>query len=99
MNKTFWKYKTEHSSTVAYNLKRSIPELKHVSTETIEYAVRKYTFLSQEKTKAAWWIRLTLPLAIVAWILLFIYLPVNYVIKGEWGYSNTWVENWFRQLS
>ena len=41
----------------------------------------------KEKVKAGFWLRATLPLLIFVWLLLILFLPINFIFTGRWGYG------------
>lgn len=79
------------------------PELNKVSSEDmcdrwIELGVDFYT---DEKTPVKTWVRFTLPFAIVLMLLMFIGLPLAFLITGKWTYplgEKNRVLNWFKSL-
>lgn len=84
--------------------KETFPELNKVSSEEmcdrwIELGIDFYT---EERVNVPIWIRLTLPFALVTMLIMFILLPINFIITGGWGYdlrkNNTAILNWFRAL-
>lgn len=100
MTKTFWKYTKKPVQSVATELWLKFPQLRDVPIYLIEEELCKDTeFFYQTKVKSNAFIRLTLPLFFVCWLILLICLPINYLIKGEWGYSIQWFENWYERLS
>lgn len=101
MTKTFWRVKKKSTNFLAYELRNAIPELERLTTEEVESYIRDLDveFIYKEKVKAKPLIRLTLPFAFIVWLLMVMFLPVNYLIIGKWGYQNEFFENWFRSLS
>ena len=79
------------------------PELNKVSSEDmcdrwIELGVDFYT---DEKTPVKTWVRFTLPFAIVLMLLMFIGLPLAFLITGKWTYplgEKNRILNWFKSL-
>ncbi len=79
------------------------PELKNVSDEEMcnRWISLGINFYTQEKTEVKWYLRLTLPFAIALLLLMFVSLPVNFLITGYWGYSfskNNRIYNWLTAL-
>ena len=79
------------------------PELSKIDSE--EMADRWYRlgieFYTDEQKKVSPILRLTLPFALIMMLLMFISLPFNFMITGNWGYSfgkNNRVYNWFKAL-
>lgn len=59
-----------------------------------------YFYESKEKTKSVW-VRSTIFAWFVAFVLLVIFLPVNFIITGRWGYDDKkirWYINWTDSL-
>lgn len=85
--------------------KEIFPELSKISSEELcdRFIDMKMDFFCEKPTPVNIWIRLTLPFAILTIIVMFIYLPVNFLITGVWGYtiskSNPRLLNWFRSLN
>lgn len=98
--KTFWRLKRKSHTSTAIELKRLLPELKNSRIDDIEYYLRRMDiqFYDDEKIQSPIWIRLTLPLAFMVMGTLFILLPVNYIITGQWGYKYEPLTNWLRSL-
>jgi len=83
--------------------KKQFPELKHLSNEEMcdRLFALNMEFYYESREAAPWYLRLTLPLAIVVWALMFLSLPANYIVAGQWGYSlgeKNRILNWFRAL-
>lgn len=97
---TFWRLKRKDFYFTAIELKRIFPELRNSYTETIEGYLKtsNLEWYYKEKVKSPIWIRLTLPLAFVAMIVLFVLMPINYIVTGHWGYKYEPLTNWFRSL-
>jgi hypothetical protein len=61
-----------------------------------------YYFYKIEKSKTSFIWRLTLPLFVPYWIILFIGLPFNFLITGKWGYGRGFIDKfhskWVRKL-
>ncbi len=83
--------------------RRKFPELKNVSHEELcdRFSELGMDFYTKEKTKVNKYIRITLPFALILWVIMFILLPINYMIFGRWGYSlgeKNYILNWFKSL-
>jgi len=84
-------------------MREVFPELKKLSDEEmcerwIELDIEFYTVTEK---KVRWWIRITLPFALILLLLMFIGLPIYFIIFGKWGYSiqnKTKLYNWFKEL-
>jgi hypothetical protein len=45
------------------------------------------------------WLRLTIVFFSITWLIFFIFLPINFLFTGRWGYSGMkWFQNWGRNL-
>jgi len=81
----------------------TFPELKKLSSEELCDRFQKLNmeFYYEKITPVKPWLRLTLPFAIILFILMFISLPINFIITGSWGYplkEKNYILNWFRSL-
>lgn len=100
MIKTFWRLRRQDYWMAAIELKRAIPELKDSDTDRLASYIRssKLNFYEQEKAPTSRWMRITLPFGLIAMLILFILMPINYMIVGQWGYKWRWLTNWLRAL-
>ena len=85
------------------NFKKAFPELKHVSSEEMadRFIELGLDYFTETKTPVKWWIRFTLPFALLTMVLMFIGLPIAFLITGQWGYAlgdNNFLYNWLKQL-
>jgi hypothetical protein len=85
------------------NFQTVFPELKNLSSrELCDRLIKlKLDFYHEEKTPVSLLRRLTLPFALIMYLLLVIGLPFTFLITGRWGYSlgqNNYILNWFRSL-
>lgn len=85
------------------NFKKVFPELKHVSSEEMadRFIELGLDYFTETKKPVKWWIRLTLPFAIIVWLLMLIGLPITFLIIGKWGYGfndDNFLYNWFKAL-
>ena len=83
--------------------KTVFPELAKVNSEELcdRFIKLNIDFYYEEKTPVKFWMRLTLPFAIILMIIMFIALPINFLFNGKWGYSlgdKNRLLNWFRAL-
>lgn len=81
----------------------TFPELNKVSYEEMCKRWRSLgiDFYTEEKVEVKGWIRLTLPFALILFVLMFVGLPFVFVITGKWGYTlgeKSRILNWFRAL-
>jgi len=85
--------------------KEQFPELNMVSSEELadRFIKLNLNFYTEEKCYGPWWIRLTLPFALILFVLLTLSMPIKFILTGEWRYSMKSkfmlrVVNWFRSL-
>lgn len=84
--------------------KELFPELSKVDSEKLadRFIELGLDFYTEEKTPVSFITRFTLPFALITMTLMFIFIPVNFLITGNWGYSisksNPVLLNWFRSL-
>lgn len=84
-------------------LKKVFPELSKIDSEEMadRFIELGLDFYTEEKTPVPLWLRLTMPFALLIMILMFIAIPINFLIIGQWGYSlseKNRLLNWFRSL-
>lgn len=98
--KTYWRLTRMDYHQAAWRLKDILPELKKTYSDEIVDNLRgsDLQFYYVEKAKSPIWIRLTLPIALIVMLTLFILMPVNYMITGRWGYKYEPLTNWLRSL-
>lgn len=96
----YWKVKKLDYFSVALELKNRIPELKKIDCEIIADKLRgsNLEFYKTVEMETPFFIRLTLPFAVIFFLLLLIFMPINYFITGEWGYKIEWFKNWMNKL-
>lgn len=98
--KRVWSY---NSYSYIPKFRETFPELNKLSYDELcerwrSLGIDLYT---EEKTDAPRWIRLTLPFALILLVLMFISLPVVFMITGKWSYGTgekSRILNWFRAL-
>jgi len=83
--------------------KKVFPELKHISSEELADRFIKLglDYFTEIETPVKPLIRLTLPFALLVMLLMLMFLPINFIITGRWGYSlndKNVLLNWFRML-
>ena len=81
----------------------TFPELSKISSEEMADRLQSLNmdFYYVEKTPVNPLIRLTIPFALLLFVLMFISLPFLFIITGQWGYSlgkKNRVHNWFKSL-
>lgn len=79
------------------------PELSKIDSEELHnrFIKLKIDFFYEEKTPVNMCVRLTLPFAFITMLLMFIGLPILFLITGKWNYSlgdENRLLNWFRSL-
>lgn len=96
----YWKVKKMSLESAAFELKRALPQLKKVfSDEIVDHLQGTgLEFRKAEKAKTPVLVRLTLPFALIAFVLFLVLLPVKYIFTGKWYYEWNWLENWFKSL-
>jgi hypothetical protein len=98
--KRVWSY---NSFVYIPKFRETFPELDKVSYEEMcsrwnSLGIDVYT---EEKTEVKGWVRLTLPFALILFVLMLIGLPFVFIITGKWSYGNgdkSRILNWFRAL-
>jgi len=87
------------------NFREIFPELNKVSSEDMcdRWCDLGIDFYTEKQAKVPFWVRLTLPFAILLYILMLILMPIRFIIKGTWGYDlgkhENRIYNWFKSLS
>lgn len=84
--------------------RETFPELKHIDTEELcdRFCKLNVDFFEERKVPVKPWLRLTLPFALILLVGMFLYLPINFMINGYWGYKakkSTKVYNWLNRLN
>ena len=85
------------------DFKREFPELKKVDNQEIcdRFIKLKLDFYTEVKKPVNPLTRLTLPFALLLFVLMFLNLPIYFMLTGKWGYSlgkDNRILNWFRVL-
>ncbi len=82
--------------------RETFPELNKISYEEMckRWKSLGINFYTEEKTEVKGWIRLTLPFALILFVLMIIGLPLAFMFTGKWSYGNrdSRILNWFRAL-
>lgn len=81
-----------------------VPELTVYQKEKIrQYDLRcclDLYFFKEKNRVYNIWLRLTILPFILVWIILFIGLPINFIITGNWGYSKIkWFDTWRNSIN
>lgn len=85
----------------AYELNKMFDEFNNTPVMDIEEKLRcsDMRFYEYKLEPVPVWMRFTLPFALVMWVLMFAFLPINFMINGKWGYEQGgWIYNWFKSL-
>jgi len=96
----YWKLNKCNYFFTAIELKKRIKELDKIDAYYIADCLKgsNLEFYQETKEKVPFGVRLTIIPAILVIILLWIFLPINFIITGRWSYEFKWMENWFRML-
>ena len=99
----FLKLKKVYSLTFLPGFRTEFPELNGLTAQAVNDRLRKMgvSFYTVENTPVTLWVRLTLPFAVIVWLLAYASLPILFMFTGQWGYSNKrggWLLNWMREL-
>lgn len=84
--------------------KELFPELRKVDSEVLadRFIDLGLDFYTGVETPIKLVTRLTMPFAILVMILMFVFIPIKFIITGNWRYSidksNPRLLNWFRSL-
>lgn len=83
--------------------KETFPELRNVSSEELcdRFAEMGVDWYAVHEKPVPFLIRLTLPFALILLLLMFIALPIVFMVRGSWSYGNpgeSFVFNWFKML-
>lgn len=83
--------------------KEVFPELSKIDSEKLcdRFIELNLDFYYEEQTPVSFWTRLTLPFAIILFLLMFISLPIVFFLTGKWSYplnEKNIILNWFRSL-
>jgi hypothetical protein len=84
--------------------RETFPELSKVDSEELanRFIDLGLDFYTEIKTPVKLLTRLTFPFALTIILLMFAFIPIHFIITGNWGYSisksNPRLLNWFRSL-
>lgn len=84
----------------AIELKGILRELKDSYVHEISDQLRGHNLhvIKQERKSSPWYVRITLPIALVVVLLVVISTPFKYMLTGSWGYDENKLFNWFRSV-
>lgn len=96
----FWKIKKKSYWDTAIVLQKRLPWLKNVSVTDIEDHLRgtQLGFVEEKSTPRPYWVRLSLPFALILMLILYVTLPIKFMITGTWNYKWNWLSNWFKAI-
>lgn len=85
------------------NFRKVFPELSNIDSEELRnsFVELGLDFYTEQDSPVSIWNRLTLPIALILALLMFVSLPVVFMVTGKWGYSlgeKNRVYNWFKSL-
>jgi len=83
--------------------RKAFPELEKMDSEELcnRLSGMEIDFYTEEIVPVHWSIRLTLPLALLVFVLMLFLIPLYYIFKGQWGYTlgkKNLILNWFKAL-
>jgi hypothetical protein len=81
-------------------LKDEIPQIINISSDDIANYMRGSGLIiyKMSNNKVPFYIRITLPFAIITMILMLLLLPVNFIFTGRWRYNIEFIASWFRKF-
>lgn len=81
-------------------LKLNDYQIQKLNRENIIENGHFYIF-EDKKYQSNIWLRLSIVFYPIVWLLLFIGLPINYIVTGRWGYNRKWnfIINWIDKIS
>ena len=82
------------------NFQETFPELKNLTREELadRFMSLGIEFYTAERKPVPILIRLTMPFAFVTVAIMVLFMPLHYLITGQWSYSlkdNSKLMNWF----
>jgi hypothetical protein len=85
------------------NFDKVFPELGKLSNDEMLRRFRELglEFYAEKLTPVPFWVRLTLPFALILMLLMLIVVPINFLVTGKWSYSlgeKNRILNWFKSL-
>ena len=85
--------------------------LKKSSLNLTDYQKRKlwddeiirfspFEFYKNKKSVTNIWLRFSIIFLPIIWVLLFIFLPLTFILTGSWGYGKkfNWILNWMDKV-
>lgn len=97
---TYYKLRRLSDKEVIKRFKDGIPEFENMSHEKIRdyLSESNLEFFESVECKTSAWHRLMLPFALVLYLVMFLCLPITFMVTGVWGYKNLMILNWFKSL-
>lgn len=91
------------SFSFTQKFRKAFPELKKMDSEELceRLESMEVDFYYEEQTPVSFWVRLTLPLALITMIFMFLISPIIFIGTGKWGYrlgEKNRLLNWFKSL-
>ena len=88
------------NTTFAIKFKKEFPELSKLDSEELCERLIKLNmeFYYTEPTKVGILTRLSMPFALIMMLLMIVFLPINFIITGSWGYKWDRIFNWFKAV-
>lgn len=85
------------------NFDKVFPELKKLTSEEMcdRFIELGLEFYAEKQTPVPIWLRLTMPFAIIAMLLMIVGLPITFLLTGKWHYSlgdKNRILNWLKAL-
>lgn len=99
MSRTFWKIrKIKSALDLSYVI--DSPPITRLSVYDFYELLEdnRVSVYEEVKVKTPFLIRLTLLFFVVVFIVLFLFMPLKYIIDGKWGYQNEFLRNWSQSL-
>lgn len=83
--------------------RETFPELNKVDSEEMcdRWVSLGIDFYTEKKAPVPVWMRLTLPVAFLTMLVMFLMMPIVFMFTGIWGYrlgEKNRILNWFRAL-
>lgn len=83
--------------------KDEFPELEKIDREELANRFRrlKMDFYYEKKEPVTLITRLSLPFALITMLMMILFLPINFILSGQWGYKlgkKNVIYNWFKSL-
>lgn len=94
-------YPQEIAMTLKYSSKKNLRIETDMSKEEVENVLRNLDlkFYKYKKIKVVpFHIRLTIIFALLLYLLMFTFMPFNFILTGRWGYENKYIFNWFKKV-